>query len=314
MNLTERILQDGELRDKPPVLFDIGASTHLPEAWRTLAKYATCVAFDPDARQMGHLETASRDYRKLLVYPAIVHAETDGEVDFYLTRSPECSSTLPPDTDSLRRWRFAPFFEVEKVVKLPAVTLKTVLRETGLDRIDAYKSDTQGTDLRLFRSLPPELGRRILSLEFEPGIIDAYRGEDKLWQLLAAMEKEDDFYLAGLTLHGSVYLPSGQEAKLKWWQRRLVSAAFREAPGWGEARYLNRLLEGRGFGRREYLLGWIFAMIERQPGLALELAEKGGALCGDAFFEEMAAATLRSIPYRTSALKRIWRKIGERFR
>lgn len=309
MNLMERILHDPELEARPPVLFDLGASTHLPEPWRPLARYSICVAFDPDARQMGHVEKASRDYRKLLVYPAIVHADTDGEVDFYLTRSPECSSTLLPDRDALRCWRFAPFFDVEKVVKLPAVTLPTVLRETGLDRIDAYKSDTQGTDLRLFRSLPPELFGRILSLEFEPGIIDAYHGEDKLWQLLAFMEKSPDFYLTGLELHGSVFLAAGQEAKLKSWQRRLVPSAFREAPGWGEARYLNRCRDGRGFGRRDYLLGWIFAMIEKQPGLALELAEKGRTRFGEAIFDEMTAATLRSVPYWRSACKRIWRKI-----
>ncbi len=59
-----------------------------------------------------------------------------------------------------------------------------------MDYIDGYKTDSQGTDLRIFNSLPKEIINKILLAEFEPGIIDAYQGEDKLHHLLAHMEKE----------------------------------------------------------------------------------------------------------------------------
>ena len=43
----------------------------------------------------------------------------------------------------------------------------------ALDYIDWYKSDSQGTDLRIFDTLLDVVKDRVLAVDFEPGILDA---------------------------------------------------------------------------------------------------------------------------------------------
>ena len=54
----------------------------------------------------------------------------------------------------------------------------SALSKAGVDYVDWYKSDSQGTDMSIFDSLPKNISNKILAAEFEPGIIDAYQGED----------------------------------------------------------------------------------------------------------------------------------------
>ena len=46
---------------------------------------------------------------------------------------------------------------------------------------------------------------------------------------------------------------------------------------------------------REYLLGWIFAMIKKQYGLALEIADKGYIKFNHTIFSRMMDDTLSTI-------------------
>ena len=310
MRLLERVLREPELEAEPPVLLDIGAATHLPELWRCVARHSIGIAFDPDRREMDYAGSAGSAYRELHVIPAIVSADVDGEATFYLTASPECSSTLEPDEESLRPWVFAPFFQVERECRLPAVTLGAVLRKLGIDRIDYYKSDTQGTDLRIFASLPEKLRRRILALEFEPGFIDAYRREDKLWELLAFLEKEKCFRLTGFDVHGSVYFPGSE--RLSPFRRRLLPTVHRSSPGWAEMRYLN-CLRGADFTRRDYLLGWVFALLHGEYGFALEIAEAGAVRFPGALWEEMAVHALKAPPFLRPVAAKVAAKLKRCF-
>lgn len=71
--------------------------------------------------------------------------------------------------------------------------MKDVLKSINIDYIDWFKTDTQGTDLRIFASLGDELINKILVAEFEPGIIDAYKGEDKLYKIMEFFDKKRTF-------------------------------------------------------------------------------------------------------------------------
>jgi hypothetical protein len=53
-----------------------------------------------------------------------------------------------------------------------------------------------------------------------------------------------------------------------------IYQAVRPSPGWCEARYLRTIksLEERGASSRDYVLLWVFAVIERQWGFALDIA------------------------------------------
>lgn len=296
MTLFEKILSRDEFVERPPVLLDVGAAGAIHPKWRDLAPYSICIAFDADDREMGYTVNESSGYLKLYVYNCIVTAEEEQERTFYLTRSPQCSSLLPPDTDALGQWEFAPLFEVERAVRLKTVTLPQVLGELGVDRIDWFKTDSQGTDLRLFRSLGEERIERVLAAEFEPGIIDAYRGEDKLWSLFAFME-EKPFWMADLAVKGTQrFNHRVLTDELSGLDREIYRRAGKVSPGWGEVAFLNTFAGAAAhLDRRDYMLGWIFASVEKQYGFALELAVTGYGKFEDPIFVEMKRKSLRQI-------------------
>jgi hypothetical protein len=288
MNIIDTILSRREFSDNPPVLLDIGASGEIHPKWRRIARYSVCIVFDADQREMGYTVKESSGYRKLYVYNSIVAAEEQNEADFYLTKSPFCSSLLPPDRQSLEDWAFAGLFEVERTVRLKTTTLPQVLNDIGIDKIDWFKTDSQGTDLRLFNSLGEERINRVLVAEFEPGIIDSYRGEDKLWSLMAYMEKKP-FWMTALDIIGSQRIsPKNTAHRFSPLQNTFMHVLLKRSPGWGEVSYLNTFKGDPSYlHKRDYLLGWVFSTVEGQHGFALEIAHEGIRRFSDSIFNEM---------------------------
>jgi hypothetical protein len=212
----------------------------------------------------------------------LVASEAAEEMDFYLTHSPHCSSSLAPDKEALIPWAFSPLFEVENIVKLPSVDLQSALLKAGVDYIDGYKTDSQGTDLRIFNSLPTEIIDKMLIAEFEPGIIDAYKGEDKLHHLLAHMEKEP-FWISKMEIKGSQRINHLDFKSLNYFQQRGIGSFLKMAPGWCEISYLNKMEIGE-MTLREYLLAWVFASLSSEHGFALFVSKKGFELFGENLF------------------------------
>jgi hypothetical protein len=288
VDLFEKILTRDEFVDHPPVLLDIGAAGHIHRKWKDIAKYSVCIAFDADERGMGHVTSSSGDFRKLYVYHRIVTSEKTGEADFHLTKFPPCSSLLKPDLENLSAWAFADLFEVEKTVRLRTILLPDVLKEIRLEKIDWFKTDSQGTDLRLFDSLGESRINRVLVAEFEPGIIDAYKGEDKLWSLMEYMERHP-FWMADIRIMGSQRIHREiLNDKLGPLGVRMVPLLCKTSPGWGEVTYFNTFrADSVDLDKRDYLLGWIFAIIEKQFGFALEISAEGSRRFHDPIFREL---------------------------
>lgn len=291
--LLPRIFQHSALRDKPPVLVDVGASGALPPQWKSIARYAIGVAFDADRRDFAVSESTSKGYRKLYSVNRLLAAAPADEVAFYLTRSPHCSSSLPPDAAALAPWAFRPLFDVEKVVTMPAASVQGSLAAVGIDYVDWYKTDSQGTDLRIFDALPAATINRVLVAEFEPGIIDAYVGEDKLHGLMAYMDRKP-FWVTDMKIKGSQRIEQADLAGLGALQRRDIGAFLKAAPGWCEIAYLNTFAEP-GMGLREHLLGWTFATIKGEHGFALHVAQRGQRRFGDPLCGELAATSRKSL-------------------
>jgi hypothetical protein len=189
MNVVDKVLRRPEFEEYPPVLVDVGASSGVNPVWRALAKYSVCVAFDADDRGMGQTCRDSKLYKQLHVYDRILTSGSETMSDFYLTQDAPCSSMPPPNTKSLSAWEFADRFLVVGKQTVPTTNLKNVLTQLNLSRVDWFKTDSQGIDLRLFLSLDDALVQKVLVAEFEPGIIDAYQGDDKLWTLMSSMHE-----------------------------------------------------------------------------------------------------------------------------
>jgi hypothetical protein len=300
MTIIAKVLQREEFRQRPPVLMDVGASETLHAQWKSIARYSVCIAFDADQREFGHVTDDSGAFRKLYIFKSILSDTASDSCTFYLTRSPYCSSTLKPNTKALAPWSFAPKFEVVETVTLRSTTLPDVLREVDIDYVDWFKTDTQGTDLRLFRSMNESMMRSVLAADFEPGIIDSYDGEDKLHQLLSFMDTQP-FWMAQMIVKGSQRLSSGDVADLSSspLMQKLHHFSLSTSPGWAEVSYLNTF-DGP-LSIREHLLGWVFATIQGQHGFAMVLARQGQVKYEDPLFLEMRASSVRSL--RTNMLR-----------
>ena len=81
-------------------------------------------------------------------------------------------------------FKFRHFCDLEKKVKLKFIILDEVLEENILNYIDWFKTDSQGADLHLFTALDSKVIDNVKFAEFKSGVIDAYCGEDKFYDLL----------------------------------------------------------------------------------------------------------------------------------
>ena len=255
-------------QSRPPLLIDVGASGELNTKWKPIAPYSICIAFDADDREFHISEHVDKRYKKLIVFNRVVTPEPIDKVDFYLAESPFCSSLLQPDNENLKRWFFSSLFEVQKKVQLHAITLTKALSQADIDYIDWFKADTQGTDLSLFKTLPTHLSKGILAAEFEPGIIDAYVKEDKLFSVMEYLQQHG-FWLSSMEVKGTQRL--GEEYKNKF-NAFAVRKILKRSPCWAEVTYLRELFS---FDERQALLLFIFALLEKQYGFALEIADWG---------------------------------------
>jgi hypothetical protein len=289
MKIIRDILLSDYFNNKPPVLIDIGASGEINAKWKPIASYSACIAFDADDRDFKIEEEINKGFKKLITVNRVV---TDNPVDnqtFYLTSSPYCSSLLEPDENKLSPWLFKNLFEVKKITTLPSITVHEALKQAGLTYVDWFKSDTQGTDLRLFRNLPAELVNGILATEFEPGIIDAYKGEDKLHMVMQEMD-QDNFWLSTMEIKGTQRL---KPAYFNNHDYLFAKHAVRKSPCWAEVTYLRQPFSDAT--QRQFLLLFVFALLEKQWGFALEVADYALTKFNDSIFKTCRQTALKKI-------------------
>lgn len=267
-----RVLSELGLR---PVLVDVGASGDPPAIWEPIAPESIYVGFDPDLREMREIREG-RFHRAYTVNKAVTWLERIDEAPFYFTRSPYCSSLLKPDSTSLSDYLFADSFHVEREGRVPVATLDGILGELGLDRINWLKTDTQGADLRIFAGLPPSIQDTVVALDVEPGLISAYLGEDLFVDAHRELTRKG-FWLSDLRVGNAVRL---RRETLETFSREApaltessVSWACKGTPAYVEARYLRSLawMEQSKRDRHDYLLLWVFALLDRQAGFAMDV-------------------------------------------
>lgn len=292
VKIVKQILESDYLKDQPPVLIDIGASGEINAKWKLIAPYSICIAFDADDRDFRIDEKANTGFKKLININRIVTADKVEGQSFYLTASPYCSSLLQPDTTKLSPWVFKDLFAVEKIANLETITLSEALEQAEITYIDWFKSDTQGTDLRLFKALPPGLTKGISAAEFEPGIMDAYVGEDKLHMVMKEMEN-NSFWLSSMEVKGTQRLHQAYAQTIgPAFSKRII----RKSPCWAEVAYLRQPFATNN--KRQLLLLFLFALLEKQYGFALEVADYGDRLYNESIFRQCRTAMLKQLNTR----------------
>jgi FkbM family methyltransferase len=281
-----------------PVLMDIGASGGAPGIWETLALHSFHVAFDPDLRETKE-EKDGAWYRSTTINEAVHPDPSSDSVQFNLTRSPYCCSTLLPDKQLLGNFLESERFDVLKQVSCKATTVDAVLKRLSLDHIDWLKLDTQGTDLRIYQSMSQNVKTKVLAIDIEPGLRGAYIDEDLFGDVHTVLRR-DGFFLCNAKVKGMIRLrPTGLEA-IKQSAPDLtivdVERAVRIVPGWIELRYFRSLesMTANQATAGEFKLLWLFAMLDNQLGFALDTALEFGKL----FNSDPQAEFMRSEPIR----------------
>jgi hypothetical protein len=137
----------------------------------------------------------------------------------------------------------------------------------------------------------------IIIAEFEPGILDAYEGEDKLHHVLSFVEQTNRFWLSKLTVKGTQRI-SYHNLRAILGSNFLSEASpyiNKIAPGWGEMIYINTF-DRKEISQRDLLLGWVFASLQNEYGFAYELALKGISLFPDEpIFDELKRHSARKV-------------------
>jgi FkbM family methyltransferase len=151
-----------DLLHDPLVLVDVGARGGIPDRWRQVAPWLRTLAFEPDARSLDTLDRSDR----VTVLPTAL-AAAPGSFDFHLTAEESDSSILPPNWPFLSRFAQAEQFEVVETRTVEADTLDSQLAGAGIERVDAIKLDTQGSELAILQGARETLGRGVFGLEVE---------------------------------------------------------------------------------------------------------------------------------------------------
>jgi hypothetical protein len=316
MSLIKKILDHREFVDKPPILIDIGASGELHKDWKDLAPYSICLAFDADSRDFNVSEIENKDFRKLYIYNCVVVDENISYVqeNFFLTKFPHCSSILEPLEEKLSHWVYADLFQVEKKIKLNVRNLPEILKERNITYIDWFKSDSQGTDLRLIKSISNIIPKMIIT-EFEPGILDAYKGEDKFFHILEFMEKYS-FWMDELNVLGTQRIHINTVKKFfPFIEYNNAKKYIKTSPGWVKVSYINTF-EGSNYSKRDLLLGIAVSIVKNQYGYALDLTLKAMEIYPEEeLFSEILNSLIKHIKSKRSKyfLHRVKNKLKRTF-
>lgn len=246
----ERLIQFLEHRDIHLVLVDVGASGELWEGFQTLLPVADLLRFDPDLRAMQTI--ASKEGLRRIIINKVVTDSSASEVNFYLTKSPYCSSALRPDFERIRDYPYEDLFEIVGESKLPATTLAQALRDAGLERVDWVKLDTQGTEFRILRSLPRNLLDQLLACDIEASFYAHYVGSDTLPNMHNFM-LEEEFWVAGMTPHlrtrvGKDALKSIEQPQPNGFRRRVFQTSMHRSPTTLEMTYARTIRGARKSG------------------------------------------------------------------
>lgn len=287
-SIIKKIASSEVIQSNPPVLIDIGASGKLNSIWATIAPFSICIAFDADKREFDYIEKNDSVFKKQYVFNKIVVASSDKpKQPFYLTQNPYCSSLLKPDAASLKNFHFANLFDIKETVEIDVIELKDVLAKLNISSIDWFKTDTQGTDLRLYKSLNESIQNKMLVLEFEPGFMDAYVGEDKIVDVMNYMEKKP-FFLTNFTIKGALRMPKDAFEKIysSDLERKIASHTLKKAPGWSEMIYMNSLNDSQ-FTSREFMLSWLFATLQDHHDIAFVYAKTANEKFKTDIFKEL---------------------------
>ena len=256
-----------------PVLMDVGAAGVSPAVWQSIAAISTLIGFEPDARNPD--PAFGKNFaRAILVNRAVVPNDTADTADFILTEYPSCSSMLEADLESLGSFVFRDYFKPVKRVSVQATSLNRVVADHALTGINWLKVDSQGLDLRILKSLTAGNLDRLLAVEIEPGLIDAYKEED-LFPECHSWLKANGFWMAEFACQTYAKIRPETVGRLEaaGYNRKSMLAKLHKSPTCVEGRYLREVswLEQHVQDKQLWITAILFGFCADQLGHVFDL-------------------------------------------
>ena len=139
-----------ELLDERIVIADVGCRWGFADTWEQLGGRCHAIGFEPDERECERLRKRYHDRPGVEIVAHALGREA-GPATLYVTREPACSSLYQPlDNVIDRHPRLEPHRRA-KSQQIELVTLDDWCHRSGVERIDAIKVDTQGSELDVLR-------------------------------------------------------------------------------------------------------------------------------------------------------------------
>ncbi len=232
-------------------ILDIGASGEPYRPFERIKNVAKIFLTDPDSREFE----SSKEDGKTRIPKAIIDNDVDNDVKLYLTKSPFCSSTLEPDFSRLNNFTYPHLFEVERTINLPATSINRVVKEYNIEGFDWIKLDTQGTELKILKSLKPEYFSKLLCIDLEIGLYPHYFNADTMPSAHEFLEK-DRFWISGMRTQNRIRMRKKDLDEIinsRKHLRRIIRRSLETYPTTFEVRYLRSINQGTEF-KAEYAL------------------------------------------------------------
>ena len=124
--------------------------------------------------------------------------------------------------------------------------------------------------------------------------MDAYKGEDKLYMIMEEMSRQG-FWLSSMKVKGTQRLHTRYAHEFGDFTSQRV---IRTSPCWAEICYLKQ----ESSDERGLLLLFIFAILEKQYGFALEVIDQAMQQFDDALFRDCKKEMLKKIRFEKNKL------------
>ena len=149
----------------PFVLFDVGANFGTDSLHKTLGdQNIRTWAFEPTPELVNYLTTSSQDFKDRYTIVPVALSDFNGTAQFNIADNPGCDwgcSSLNTFSEGLEEtWPGRTDFQFNRSIEVKVMRLDTWFRETnpGIERIDFFHCDTQGSDLKVLQGMGEYLG------------------------------------------------------------------------------------------------------------------------------------------------------------
>lgn len=281
-----------ELGESPINIVDIGSAGTPPLACKNLASVSIYVGFDPDLRepQSGN----NFGFHRYTTIDKAITASQESNVKFYLTRYPQCSSTLLPDNNESKYYSISDFFDVLGQADASAIRLDEALVQSNLQHIDWLKLDTQGTDLDILKSLNEDTQKKLLVVDIEPGVTAFYKDENRFSDIHEFM-LGSGFWLADLAQQRFPRISISTIKRLGLTESDI--SLLGDSPFAAELQYFRTIqsLIDNGGTKRDFFALWLLSMTNGQYAFAIETALAGQENgCSQELSQELVSITLKT--------------------